>query len=204
MALRPPRSYLPIARGTRVLVLENDHSSPVLEWHTRAEAQGFTVETVRATGRRRLDVGGSRKHRTIRRAAGQPRLDLVGALVGRRADRCRQGRRGAPAAGRGLPDRRDAKRRRAGDGRAASRSGFCDLPDLQMAARTLRPRFSLCRQTTPERHPAGADFCRPPQRARRERGVFHRSQITFPMRGASTWASAIISSRWRWPRSAWR
>ncbi len=34
-------------RGTRVLVLENDHSSPVLEWHARAEAQGFAVETVR-------------------------------------------------------------------------------------------------------------------------------------------------------------
>ena len=33
-------------RGTRVLVLENDHSSPVLEWHTRAEAQGFAVQTI--------------------------------------------------------------------------------------------------------------------------------------------------------------
>jgi selenocysteine lyase/cysteine desulfurase len=39
--------FLPLGRGTRVLVLENDHSSPVLEWQTRAEAQGFTVETVR-------------------------------------------------------------------------------------------------------------------------------------------------------------
>jgi selenocysteine lyase/cysteine desulfurase len=38
---------LPIARGTRVLVLENDHSSPVLEWHARAEAQGFIVETIK-------------------------------------------------------------------------------------------------------------------------------------------------------------
>src|SRR3954471_2909292 len=34
-------------RGTRVLVLENDHSSPVLEWRARAEAQGFSVETIR-------------------------------------------------------------------------------------------------------------------------------------------------------------
>lgn len=55
IALIPSISYgvasaakiLPIARGTRVIVLENDHSSPVLEWHTRAEAEGFTVETVR-------------------------------------------------------------------------------------------------------------------------------------------------------------
>jgi selenocysteine lyase/cysteine desulfurase len=55
VALIPSISYgvataaklLPPGRGTRVLVLENDHSSPVLEWQTRAEAQGFTVETVR-------------------------------------------------------------------------------------------------------------------------------------------------------------
>ena len=39
--------FLTLGRGTRVIVLENDHSSPVLEWQTRAEAQGFTVETVR-------------------------------------------------------------------------------------------------------------------------------------------------------------
>ena len=38
---------LTIPRGARVLVLENDHSSPVLEWHARAEAQSFTVETIR-------------------------------------------------------------------------------------------------------------------------------------------------------------
>jgi len=36
-----------IARGARVIVLEDDHSSPVLEWRTRADAVGFTVETVR-------------------------------------------------------------------------------------------------------------------------------------------------------------
>jgi len=54
IALIPSISYgvatagklLTIARGTRVLVLDNDHSSPVLEWLTRAEAQGFAVETV--------------------------------------------------------------------------------------------------------------------------------------------------------------
>jgi selenocysteine lyase/cysteine desulfurase len=54
MALIPSISYgvataakiLTIERGTRVIVLENDHSSPVLEWQTRAGAQGFAVETV--------------------------------------------------------------------------------------------------------------------------------------------------------------
>jgi selenocysteine lyase/cysteine desulfurase len=34
--------------GTRVLLLADDHSSPVLEWHTRAARQDFTIETVRA------------------------------------------------------------------------------------------------------------------------------------------------------------
>src|SRR5262245_54871757 len=38
---------LTIPRGSRVLVLENDHSSPVLEWQVRSEPQGFAVETVR-------------------------------------------------------------------------------------------------------------------------------------------------------------
>ena len=39
---------LDVPRGSRVLVLEEDHSSPVLEWMTRAADGGFTVETVRA------------------------------------------------------------------------------------------------------------------------------------------------------------
>ena len=55
IALIPSISYgvataaklVTIARGARVIVLENDHSSPVLEWQTRADAQGFSVETVR-------------------------------------------------------------------------------------------------------------------------------------------------------------
>ncbi|MFB9265741.1 aminotransferase class V-fold PLP-dependent enzyme [Bradyrhizobium erythrophlei] len=54
IALIPSISYgiataakvLPVARGTRVIVLEDDHSSPVLEWHGRADAQGFVVETI--------------------------------------------------------------------------------------------------------------------------------------------------------------
>ena len=38
---------LSIPHGSRVLVLENDHTSPVLEWISRADAQGFSVETIR-------------------------------------------------------------------------------------------------------------------------------------------------------------
>ena len=37
---------LKVPRGSRVLVLAEDHSSPVLEWMVRAPEQGFTVETV--------------------------------------------------------------------------------------------------------------------------------------------------------------
>ena len=36
-----------VPRGARVLVLQDDHSSAVLEWTTRAGEGGFTVETVR-------------------------------------------------------------------------------------------------------------------------------------------------------------
>jgi selenocysteine lyase/cysteine desulfurase len=58
IALIPSVSYgvataakvLTIDRGTRVLVLQDDHSSPVLEWQTRATAQGFTIETVSRPG----------------------------------------------------------------------------------------------------------------------------------------------------------
>lgn len=37
---------LPVPAGSRVLVLQDDHSSPVLEWLSRAPSQGFTMETV--------------------------------------------------------------------------------------------------------------------------------------------------------------
>jgi selenocysteine lyase/cysteine desulfurase len=55
IALIPSISYgvataaklLRLAPGARVLVLENDHSSPVLEWQTRADSQGFVIETIR-------------------------------------------------------------------------------------------------------------------------------------------------------------
>jgi selenocysteine lyase/cysteine desulfurase len=41
---------LPVPAGSRVLVLQDDHSSPVLEWMTRASEGGFTVETVHTPG----------------------------------------------------------------------------------------------------------------------------------------------------------
>ncbi len=41
---------LRVAEGSRVLVLAEDHSSPVLEWMARADTQGFIVETVQRPG----------------------------------------------------------------------------------------------------------------------------------------------------------
>jgi selenocysteine lyase/cysteine desulfurase len=41
---------LPIPPGSRILVLQDDHSSPVLEWMTRATLGGFAVEIVRRPG----------------------------------------------------------------------------------------------------------------------------------------------------------
>ncbi len=38
---------LKIPRGSRVLVLQDDHTSPVLEWMSRAETGGFSVEQVK-------------------------------------------------------------------------------------------------------------------------------------------------------------
>ncbi|MDP2329511.1 MAG: aminotransferase class V-fold PLP-dependent enzyme [Reyranella sp.] len=35
-----------LPRGSRVLVLQDDHTSPVLEWMSRAEAGGYTIEPV--------------------------------------------------------------------------------------------------------------------------------------------------------------
>jgi selenocysteine lyase/cysteine desulfurase len=54
VALTPSISYgvataaklVSVPRGSRVIVLHDDHSSPVLEWMTRAQDGGFAVETV--------------------------------------------------------------------------------------------------------------------------------------------------------------
>jgi selenocysteine lyase/cysteine desulfurase len=37
---------LPVPRGSRVIVLQDDHSSPVLEWLARASTEGLNVDKV--------------------------------------------------------------------------------------------------------------------------------------------------------------
>jgi selenocysteine lyase/cysteine desulfurase len=56
VALIPSISYgvatvakiVPVPSGSRVIVLKDDHSSPVLEWTTRARDGAFTVDTVQS------------------------------------------------------------------------------------------------------------------------------------------------------------
>jgi selenocysteine lyase/cysteine desulfurase len=56
VALIPSISYgvatvakiVPVPAGSRVIVLHDDHSSPVLEWLTRARDGGFSVDTVQS------------------------------------------------------------------------------------------------------------------------------------------------------------
>ena len=81
---------------------------------------------------------------------------------------------------------------------------FVVVPDLQVAARSLRPRLPLRRQAPPGRRSAGADERRPALGARRARRSTSPTPAMSAMRGASTWANATISSPWRWRRSAWR
>ena len=163
---------LTIARGARVLVLENDHSSPVLEWQTRADAQGFVVETVQ-----RPDDGDwtSAVLAAIERS-GAPPVGLAsissvhwsdGGLIDIEKVGAALRRQGAAF----LIDATHGAGVLAMDVRNA-RSGFRDLPDLQMAARPLRQGVSLRREAPSGRHPAGADLVRPPRRPLRERGLF--------------------------------
>ena len=112
---------LTVRRGSRVLLLQDDHSSPVLEWLARAEAQGFSRRGCGAAGRWRLDgcaVGGDR---AARRAAGGDGVDLVGALGGWRCGRAGSCRRCTEGAGRAFRHRRDAWCR--GDGHRCAQAG---------------------------------------------------------------------------------
>jgi len=64
---------LAIPEATRVLVLENDHSSPVLEWQTRTASSGFTIEMVRQP----LDGDWTSAVLAAIERAGAPRLALA-------------------------------------------------------------------------------------------------------------------------------
>jgi selenocysteine lyase/cysteine desulfurase len=211
MALIPSISYgvataakvLTIARGTRVIVLEDDHSSPVLEWQTRADAQGFAIETIR-----RPDDGDwtSAVLASIERSAAPPvslasissvhwsdggliDIEKVGAALRRRGasfliDATHSAGVLAMDVARIDPDFVIFPTYKWLLGRTAGR--FSTLPNaIRAVSRWSRPR-------------SAAGTCAPRTRP------ISRMSATFLMRGASTWASATTSFRWRWPRSVWK
>src|SRR5262249_13292740 len=115
---------------SRVLVLENDHSSAGLEWATRAPAGQVTLRGV--PGAR--GGGWARRGGAARGCRRRACLDLVRALVRRRGGgygpRCRSAAQArGDAAGRCHP-----RRRRDADRRARPRSRFPRFPHLQVAA----------------------------------------------------------------------
>jgi selenocysteine lyase/cysteine desulfurase len=191
---------VPIPRAARVLVLENDHSSAVLEWQTRSEAQGFTVEAVRRPG------DGDWTSAVL--AAIERQQAPPVALASISSVHWSDG---------GLLDV-------AKIAAALRRQGAVFLIDathgvgvLKMDVKSLDPDFVLFPTYKWLLGPYGRAFiyiarrhqngipleqtcamCAP--RAR----LISQTSATWRMRGASIWASATISFRWRWPPSAWK
>ncbi len=194
---------LRVPKGSRVLVLEDDHSSPVLEWMTRAEAEGIHGRHGAPPRQRRLDRGGAGGGRSDGGGSDRGRLDLVDPLVGRRQDRPGPRRPCAQGARCGAPRRCHARRRRHGARRRARSipTSWCSRPTSGCSVPTGAP-FSMWRSATraasrwSRRATAGAR-CAP------SRTSTSRTRRTWAMPGASTWASAITSSPWRWRRWAW-
>ena len=195
--------FLTLGRGTRVIVLENDHSSPVLEWQTRAEAQGFTVETVRQP-----DDGDwtSAVLESIERSGAPPvSLASISSVHWSDGGLIDVDKVGAALRQRGAAFLIDATQ---GAGVLAMDVKRLD-PDFVIfpTYKWLLGPYGRAFLYVAKRHQGGipleqtapaAATCAP-----RTRSISPIS-VTLAMRGASTWASAIISSRWRWPRSAWK
>ena len=192
-----------IPRGTRVIVLENDHSSPVLEWQTRSQARRFTVETVRQP-----DDGDwtSAVLAAIERS-GAPPVGLASISSVHWSDG-------------GMIDLdkvRDALRRHGARFLIDATQGAGVLP---LDVTRLDPDFVIFPTYKWLLGPYGRAFLYVAKRHQDgiplEQTAFGRRNVraenesispisaTCPTHGASTWASATISSRWRWPRSAWR
>ncbi len=190
VALIPSISYgvatvakiIPVPAGSRVIVLHDDHSSPLLEWLTRARDGAFTVDTVQGPNDHDWT---SAVLSTIERAGAAP-VAIVSISSVHWAD-------GAATQGAGVLD-----------------LDVCALdPDFVV--------FPTCKWLL---GPYGRAFI---YVAKRHQGAFrsnrrataarpcapNRMSISptptmSPTRGASTWANATISSRWKWRRSAWR
>ena len=195
---------LTVPAGARVLLLENDHSSAVLEWMTRAAAQ--RLHRRRRRGSPMTEIG---PRRCSPRSSGPARR----RSPSRRSRRCT-----GPMAGwwtwTASPRRCARMGRRCWSMRrtpsASSRSTCARSIPISWSSRPtsgcwgrMGAPFSTSRSATRKacrwsrRATAGA---RSPRIAR----PIFATPVSCPTGDASTWASAIISSRWRWPRSGWR
>ncbi len=121
---------LDVPKGSRVLLISEDHSSPVLEWMSRAPEEGFTVETVQ-----RPDDGDwtAALLAAIERPGAPPvglaSISSVHWSDGGAVDiEARRG--GAEEAWRGAAGRCDARRRDHEARRQDARSRLPRLPDL--------------------------------------------------------------------------
>jgi selenocysteine lyase/cysteine desulfurase len=189
--------------GSRVLVLQDDHSSAVLEWVTRAEEGGFTVETVR----RPQDGDWTA---AVLTAIGRPGAAPI-AIASISSVHWSDG--GVVNLGRVAPALRERGAALLVD--VTHSAGVLDLdvqkldPDFLVfptysgsSALTRARSFtspSATRTAFPwsRRATAGAP-CGP------SRISTSPIRVMSATRGASTWASAIISSPWKWRPSAWR
>ncbi len=192
---------LTVPRGSRVLQQQDDHSSPVLEWLGRAEAQGFSVEGVA-----RPDDG-----------------DWSAALL------AAIGRHGAPpvgmasissvhwAEGGAIDLDRVAAALRVHDARFVIDATH-GVGVMNIDVRKLDPDFLVFPTYKWVLGPYGRAFLYvakrwqdgvPIEQAGSQRRAMNSERMPFMRdmsrtRGATIWASATTTSRWRWPRSAWR
>ncbi len=194
---------LAVPRGARVLVLENDHTSPVLEWVSRADAQGFTVETIRQPA----DGDWTSAVLEAINRMGAPPLALAsissihwsdGGLLD-------------------MPTIRDALR--AHDAALlvdATHSAGVIATDVK----ALDPDFLIFPTYKWVLGPYGRAFLYVAKRhhdgvpleqtsfgrrnVKAENPVYFADTRYLPDARPTIWASAIISSPWRWRRSAWR
>jgi hypothetical protein len=154
---------LDVPRGSRVLVLEDDHTAPVLEWMSRAEAQGFTVETIRRPG----DGDWTSAVLEAIDRKGAARLAVVSISSVHWSD---------------------------GGAIDLATSG-CSGPTGGRSSTSPSGTRTACRWSS---HLMGVAASKPNRRS------ISWTPATSKAHGATTWASATSSSRWRWPRSGSR
>jgi len=180
-----------------------DHSArhaPSSCWKTITPRRCWNGTPRRGTGLRRRDrapaadgdwTSAYQRQSTAQVRRRSARLDLLGALVGRRIIGVDKVQTALAAAGRHVRGSTRPERGRGGDGCHPARPRRRDLSDLQwLVAPTAAPSSTW--QTPPERRTAGADL-RPGRRnVNSENPVYFGDSPMSTTRGVTTWANATI------------